>query len=155
MKWTGTHQYMCLCLQKREIALEILNYRKNGEKFWNLLSLMPVKDAYGNVVSFIGVQSDITELIRRKHAERELQQAKVGALANPKPACACRAPVMHAACQSLRKCDGSLGRATFANGPVIFERGLCLGYSISSLAMRMGGVMVSTPNPGVIEHVPS
>ena len=63
--------------QKREIALEILNYRKNGEKFWNLLSLMPVKDACGNVVSFIGVQSDITELIRRKHAERELQQAKV------------------------------------------------------------------------------
>ena len=66
-----------LRLQKREIALEILNYRKNGEKFWNLLSLMPVKDACGNVVSFIGVQSDITELIRRKHAERELQQAKV------------------------------------------------------------------------------
>ena len=69
---------LLLCLQKREIALEILNYRKNGEKFWNLLSLMPVKDACGNVVSFIGVQSDITELIRRKHAERELQQAKVG-----------------------------------------------------------------------------
>ena len=66
-----------LRLQKREIALEVLNYRKNGEKFWNLLSLMPVKDACGNVVSFIGVQSDITELIRRKHAERELQQAKV------------------------------------------------------------------------------
>ena len=64
-------------LQKREIALEILNYRKNGEKFWNLLSLMPVKAACGNVVSFIGVQSNITELIRRKHAERELQQAKV------------------------------------------------------------------------------
>lgn len=69
---------LLLCLQKREIALEVLNYRKNGEKFWNLLSLMPVKDACGNVVSFIGVQSDITELIRRKHAERELQQAKVG-----------------------------------------------------------------------------
>lgn len=67
-------------VQKREIALEILNYRKNGEKFWNLLSLMPVKDGCGNVVSFIGVQSDITELIRRKHAERELQQAKVSYL---------------------------------------------------------------------------
>ncbi len=76
-------------MQKQEIALEILNYRKNGEKFWNLLSLMPVKDACGNVVSFIGVQSDITELIRRKHAERELQQAKVGPLpiADCMPAC--------------------------------------------------------------------
>ena len=38
---------------------------------------MPVPDAAGNVVSYIGVQSDITELIRRKHAERELQDAKV------------------------------------------------------------------------------
>jgi PAS domain S-box-containing protein len=65
--------------QKREVSLEILNYRKNGDRFWNLLSMMPVPDAAGNVVSYIGVQSDITELIRRKHAERELQEAKVGA----------------------------------------------------------------------------
>ncbi len=86
------------CLQKQEIALEILNYRKNGEKFWNLLSLMPVKDACGNVVSFIGVQSDITELIRRKHAERELQQAKVG---NPGLSVAC---CMHACYRACRYC---------------------------------------------------
>nr|AML77241.1 putative LOV domain-containing protein [Coccomyxa subellipsoidea] len=65
--------------QKREVSLEILNYKKNGDKFWNLLSMMPVCNAAGAVVSFIGVQSDITELIRRKHAERELQQAKVAA----------------------------------------------------------------------------
>lgn len=39
--------------------------------------MMPVRNPAGAVVSFIGVQSDITELIRRKHAERELQQAKV------------------------------------------------------------------------------
>jgi hypothetical protein len=65
-------------VQRREVSLEILNYKKNGDKFWNLLSMMPVHDAEGNLVSFIGVQSDITELIRRKYAERELQQAKVG-----------------------------------------------------------------------------
>jgi hypothetical protein len=29
------------------------------------------------LMSFIGVQSDITELIRRKEAEKELQEAKV------------------------------------------------------------------------------
>ena len=64
--------------QKREVSLEVLNYKKNGDRFWNLLSMMPVPDAAGNVVSYIGVQSDITELIRRRHAERELQDAKVG-----------------------------------------------------------------------------
>ena len=67
--------------QKREVSLEVLNYKKNGDRFWNLLSMMPVPDAAGNVVSYIGVQSDITELIRRKHAERELQEAKVGFIA--------------------------------------------------------------------------
>lgn len=64
-------------MQERELSLEVLNYKKNGDKFWNLLSMMPVRNPAGAVVSFIGVQSDITELIRRKHAERELQQAKV------------------------------------------------------------------------------
>jgi len=63
------------------VSLEILNYKKNSDKFWNLLSMMPVRNAAGAVVSFIGVQSDITELIRRKHAERELQQAKVQSFA--------------------------------------------------------------------------
>ncbi|BDA49232.1 probable signal transduction histidine-protein kinase BarA at N-terminal half [Coccomyxa sp. Obi] len=65
--------------EERELSLEILNYKKNGDKFWNLLSMMPVRNPAGAVVSYIGVQSDITELIRRKHAERELQQAKVAA----------------------------------------------------------------------------
>ncbi len=72
----GLSLHVCTA-QKREVSLEILNYKKNGDKFWNLLSMMPVCNAAGAVVSFIGVQSDITELIRRKHAERELQQAKV------------------------------------------------------------------------------
>ncbi|KAK9819724.1 hypothetical protein WJX72_001676 [[Myrmecia] bisecta] len=63
----------------REITVELLNYRKNGEKFWNLLSMTPVRDSSGQLMSFIGVQSDITELIRRKEAEKELQEAKVAA----------------------------------------------------------------------------
>ena len=53
--------------------MELLNYRKSGERFWNLLSMTPVRDRAGNLMSYIGVQSDITELIRRKEAEQELQ----------------------------------------------------------------------------------
>jgi len=60
-------------VQGREVTVELLNYRKSGERFWNLLSMTPVRDRAGNLMSYIGVQSDITELIRRKEAEQELQ----------------------------------------------------------------------------------
>ena len=43
-----------------ECTVEILNHTKNGEPFWNRLSLTPVTDSKGGVTHFIGVQSDIT-----------------------------------------------------------------------------------------------
>jgi len=48
---------------------EILNYRKNGEPFWNHLRLEPFHDSDGNLTHFVGIQSDVTE---RKNAENEL-----------------------------------------------------------------------------------
>ena len=50
-----------------------------GDAFWNLVSITPVHDTAGKVISFIGVHSDITELVRRREAEKELQEAKVPA----------------------------------------------------------------------------
>ncbi len=55
-----------------ECTVEILNYDKSGEPFWNRLSLTPVKDNDGEVTHFIGVQSDIT---KRKNAEEALREA--------------------------------------------------------------------------------
>lgn len=60
-------------------TVELLNYRKNGEAFWNRLSITPVFNEHGDLVSYIGVQSDVTELIRRKEEERRLMEAKVAA----------------------------------------------------------------------------
>ena len=57
--------------QKREITVEILNYRKNGSPFWNRLTITPIQDAAGKVTHFVGVQSDVT---RRKQAEEELRR---------------------------------------------------------------------------------
>ena len=42
--------------------------------------MTPVLDSGGRLMSFLGVQSDITELVRRKEAEKELQDAKVSLL---------------------------------------------------------------------------
>ena len=42
------------------IRREILNYRKNGEPFWNDLTIDPIRDDAGAVIGFIGIQQDST-----------------------------------------------------------------------------------------------
>ena len=43
------------------ITVELRNYRKNGETFWNRLSVAPVTDADGTLRNFVGFQEDITD----------------------------------------------------------------------------------------------
>lgn len=47
---------------------EILNYRKSGEPFWNLLKITPLRDASGCITHFAGVQTDISEQKRIQHS---------------------------------------------------------------------------------------
>ncbi|MCX6629853.1 MAG: SpoIIE family protein phosphatase [Candidatus Solibacter sp.] len=58
--------------EKREVTVQLLNYRKDGTPFWNRLSITPVRDASGTVTHFIGVQSDVTA---EKQARDALQHA--------------------------------------------------------------------------------
>jgi PAS domain S-box-containing protein len=58
---------------RRDIATEILNYRKDGSPFWNALFVSPVYNAAGDLVYFFGSQLDIT---RRRIAEESLRQAQ-------------------------------------------------------------------------------
>ena len=58
---------------EREIATEILNYRKDGSTFWNALFVSPVYDRNGNVIYFFASQLDIS---RRRDAEEALRQAQ-------------------------------------------------------------------------------
>ena len=53
-------------------VVEILNYRKDGTRFWNRLSITPVRDAKHEVTHYIGVQSDVTA---RRLAEERLTAA--------------------------------------------------------------------------------
>lgn len=57
-----------------ECVVELLNYRANGEPFWNRLSITPIKSEDGIVTHFIGVQSDVTD---RRNAEDSLRATKV------------------------------------------------------------------------------
>nr|AML78755.1 putative LOV domain-containing protein [Aphanopetalum resinosum] len=39
----------------------ILNYKKNGTQFWNLLTVTPIKDANGKAIKFIGMQVEVSK----------------------------------------------------------------------------------------------
>ena len=49
-----------------EIAVDILNYRKDGTPFWNALYISPVTDEEGELLFFFASQLDVTD---RKRAE--------------------------------------------------------------------------------------
>ncbi len=50
---------------------EILNRRKNGEPYWELTSISPVRNQHGIVTHFVGIQYDISE---RKQMEEQINQ---------------------------------------------------------------------------------
>lgn len=56
----------------REVTTELLNYRKDGSSFWNLLYICPIRDESGQITYFFGYQRDISQ---RKETEEALQQA--------------------------------------------------------------------------------
>jgi PAS domain S-box-containing protein len=54
---------------------EILNRNKNGELFWEDVSISPVKDDKGIITHFVGIKEDITERKKIEHELRKLSQA--------------------------------------------------------------------------------
>lgn len=54
-------------------TVELLNYRANGERFWNEVTIAPVRNGRGEVTHFVGFQMDVTA---RKRAEIELQRER-------------------------------------------------------------------------------
>ena len=70
-------------LQLREVNVVLRNRRKNGEIFWNDLSITPVDDGHGKVSHFIGVISDVTAVRQRtEHLEHEVNHDALTGLAN-------------------------------------------------------------------------
>jgi len=53
---------------------EILNIRKDGTPFWNLLRIDPVRDAHGQLLAFIGTQRNITAQVEQTAHLKRLQR---------------------------------------------------------------------------------
>ncbi len=67
---------------KRETLTLLRNFRKNGEPFWNELSLSPIRNRDGEVTHFVGIQNDVTARVEVENALRQSEKlAAVGRLA--------------------------------------------------------------------------
>ncbi|WP_431066806.1 PAS domain-containing protein [Methylotuvimicrobium sp.] len=56
---------------RRAVEVTLKNYKKNGDLFYNRLSVTPLFDNEGRLIYFLGVQYDITEQI---HAQHEIER---------------------------------------------------------------------------------
>ena len=52
---------------------ELQNRRKNGELYWDSVSISPIKDSNGVITHFLGCQEDITE---RKNADEKIRDSE-------------------------------------------------------------------------------
>ncbi|HEY9872735.1 MAG TPA: ATP-binding protein [Candidatus Obscuribacterales bacterium] len=69
--------------EAREVTVTLLNYRKDGQPFWNELKISPVFSDEGKLIYFVGIQADITyrvqaatELHNLLKEEKELSEMK-------------------------------------------------------------------------------
>ena len=58
-----------------DVAVDILNYRKDGTTFWNALFLSPVRNDAGKVVFFFASQLDVTDRVRAQSIAAERRAA--------------------------------------------------------------------------------
>lgn len=61
--------------QEDETTVRVLNYRKNGEPFWNMFTIAPMADAGGKNRFFIGIQVDVTAASTA--TDERFQQGKI------------------------------------------------------------------------------
>ncbi|MGM0642376.1 MAG: PAS domain S-box protein [Thermodesulfobacteriota bacterium] len=60
-------------LSKKEWKGEFINRKKNGEIYWESASISPIIDENGNIINFVALKEDITEL---KTLMQDLKEAK-------------------------------------------------------------------------------
>lgn len=60
---------------KREISIDILNYRANGERFVNRLMITPLTDDSGEVTHFLGIQAEREEDLSFEGRAKKLDES--------------------------------------------------------------------------------
>ena len=58
----------------RPVHAVLLNYRKDGSRFWNELNLSPIRDADGVLTHYVGVQADVTAAVTAAYADERARR---------------------------------------------------------------------------------
>lgn len=69
-------------MNSEPVTMEVLNYRKSGEAFFNQLSIAPIRDDLGKVTHFVGVVNDVSQMneLREQFIQAQKMEA-IGKLA--------------------------------------------------------------------------
>jgi len=59
----------------KPVEVTLKNFRKNGELFYNRLSITPLFDNEGHLIYFLGVQYDVTEQVLAQQEIKTLTDA--------------------------------------------------------------------------------
>jgi diguanylate cyclase (GGDEF)-like protein/PAS domain S-box-containing protein len=86
------------------IRREVLNYRKDGQAFWNAITLHPLRDAAGRVFGYLGTQQDMTGM-RVDHAAQRETEARLASIVDNLPGYIF---------QRVLQADGSFGFSYFS-----------------------------------------
>ena len=58
----------------KPVEVTLKNFRKNGELFYNRLSITPLFDSEGHLIYFLGVQYDVTEQVLAQQEIKKLTE---------------------------------------------------------------------------------
>lgn len=63
----GIAEIRAAMAEERPVEVTLRNYRKDGSRFYNRLSIRPLLDPEGKVIYYLGVQYDVTEQVEAQH----------------------------------------------------------------------------------------
>lgn len=63
----------------KNVRRKLINYRKDGSQYWTELNISPIRDEHGNIIAYISIQYDLTNLqkVQEQH-QRELRLISTG-----------------------------------------------------------------------------
>jgi PAS domain-containing protein len=61
--------------EERQISVLLLNFRKDGQPFWNAFTLAPIRGSSGIVEYYIGIQVDVTDFVGTGEINEEAVKA--------------------------------------------------------------------------------